>query len=1019
MSVRRSHARIIIATVAAAALIGAGTYAAVSSPSSPSGQAQAPETVAAGRPTPVPSRAPAEAGRSTPPAAEPAQVDAAVKVVRANKKVVRAVAGEKYQARDVVADRDGDRHVRFDRTWNGLDVLGGDFVVHTSGSGKLTGATVAQDAAIDVPRKPKISKAAAVKAAKQKPAEARLVVDAHAGRPALAWEVTVADRRVVIVDATTGKTRRTYELVHAADTSTGHGLHNGDVKLSTTRTAEGAFDLTDPDRGGSSTRDALNSTASPTEANSRAFTDADDVWGDGTMADRATAGADVHYGLARTWDYFAGTFGRAGVAGDGKGTTAYVHHDVNEANASWSDLCACVMFGDGDGSRKPFTSLDIVGHELAHGVTFRTADLVYEGESGGLNEATSDIFGTLVEFAANNPADEPDYLVAEMTGPEPLRRMDEPTRVGRSVSCWTPTIKDLDVHRSSGIANKFFYNLAVGSGTTQWGSSSPCGGAAPVTGIGNDAAGAIWYRALTTYMVSSTDFAGARTATLQAATDLYGADSPERSSVQAAWLAVGVDGSGTLPPSTTAPVIDPVEFATGHIGTAVQLQLTGRDPQGQTVVWSASELPTGLTITPEGLISGTPTVKVRASVRIEATDPDGNRTSLTPAPWYIKGPPEPISPLPASHTFNVGAEVSFLVRFDDYPDYYLNDRQPVTVETTGLPDGLTATAAPEPGIPFMTRVTVQGTPTREGTGTFRYTVTDDDGETAVFAQPYTVAPPVPPVTPTGYVQPTDSDGTVFIRWDSAPGGPTVTGYVVRITPGSERVLPATTTTLTVPGLDPGRTYEIGIRARGNRADSAEKILKLEPSGADVTISPPSLIAGYANPVTLTGTVTPAPANAATVVVEQKAATATTWTQVAQIKADATGAWTHTVNPTVTTAYRASYVPARTGLWRATSPTSAITVRYAVTATPSTTSTTANKTVTFTGTVRPATSGVQASLQRYTDGEWVTIQSTQITAAGNYSIARAFARGTWTLRVVATGGGTNAYGFTPSMRLTVS
>ncbi|MBL7257263.1 M4 family metallopeptidase [Paractinoplanes lichenicola] len=1017
MTVRRSHARIIVATVTAAALIGAGTYAAVSSPS-PSGQTPAPDTVAAGRATPAPSRAPVEAGRSTPPAAEPAQVDAAAKVVRNNKKAVRAVAGEKYQARDVVVDQDGDRHVRFDRTWHGLDVLGGDFVVHTSGTGELTGATVAQDAAIDVSRKPKVAKATAVKVAKKQPAEARLVVDAHAGKPALAWEVTVADRRVVIVDATTGKTRRTYDLVHTADTSTGHGMHNGDVKLSTTRTGEGAFDLTDPDRGGGSTRDALNSTDPPTEANSRAFTDADDVWGDGTMADRATAGADVHYGMARTWDYFADTFGRAGVNGDGKGTTAYVHHDVNEANASWNDRCACVMFGDGDGSRKPFTSLDIVGHELAHGVTFRTAGLVYAGESGGLNEATSDIFGTLVEFAADNPADEPDYLVAEMTGPEPLRRMDEPTRVGRSVSCWTPTIKDLDVHRSSGIANKFFYNLAVGSGTTQWGSSTPCGGAAPVTGIGNAAAGAVWYRALTTYMVSSTDFAGARTATLQAATDLYGADSAELSSVQAAWLAVGVDGSGTVPPSTTAPVIDPVEFPLGHIGTAVQHQLTGRDPQGQSIVWSATDLPPGLTITPEGLISGVPTEKIRSVVRIEATDPDGNRTGLTAPPWHIKGPPAPVSPLPASRAFNVGTEVSFFSRFDDYPDYYLNDDKPVTVETSGLPDGLTATAAPDPDLTFMTKVTVTGTPTKEGTGTIRYTVTDDDGETAVFTQPYTVSSALPPLTPTGYVLPSDTNGTAVVAWDSPPGGPPVTGYVVRVTPGSERVLPATTRTLTLPGLDTKQTYEISIRARGTAVDSAEKVLKLEPSGATVTLSPPSLIVAHGSAVTLSGTVTPAPANAK-VVVEQKPATATTWTQVGTVTAGATGAWSRTVNPTVTTAYRASYVPARSGLWTATSPTSTITVRYAVTVTPSTLSTTANKTVTFTGTVRPATAGVQASLQRYTDGAWVTIQSTQITAAGNYSIARAFARGTWNLRVVATGGGTNAYGYTSALKLTVS
>jgi Zn-dependent metalloprotease len=1030
VTVWRSHARKIIATVAAAALIGTGTHAALAARSEDSGTVLA--DPAPGSPTPSSaqqpddvqdnpsSRPPARVGRSVAPDAKPAFVAAARAAARGNKKAVHAAAGEDYRAKDVVVDSTGARHVRFDRTWNGLPVLGGDFVVHTTDAGKFAGATVAQDAAVDVSRTPAVAQRDAIATAAKKlagPAQAQLVVDAHQGRPALAWKVTIADHLVVIVDATTGRIRRTYDLVKAADTGTGHGLYNGEVKLSTTRTADGSFTLTDPDRGGNTTRDAMNVPGRPTEASSRAFIDADDVWGDGTTADRATAAVDVHYGMARTWDYFKDTFGREGLNGDGEGTTAYVHRDVNWANASWSDLCLCIMFGDGNAARKSYTSIDTVAHELSHGLTFRTADLVYEGESGGLNEATSDIFGTLVEFSANNAADVPDYLASELSGPQPLRWMDEPTRDRKSASCWTPSVKELDVHYSSGVANKFFYNLAVGSGATRWGSSTPCGGAAPVTGIGNDAAGAIWYRALTTYMVSSTDFAGARQATLQAATDLYGADSTERSAVQAAWLAVGVDGSGTVPPSDTAPVIDPVTFAPAHLGTPVQHQLTGRDPQGQALLWAAQDLPPGLTISPDGLISGTPTDKGISTVRIHATDPDGNRTDTTGTLWYVVGPPAVVGFPPASLSLNVGVAVSFRVRFEDYPDNRLGQTETVTVETTGLPAGVTATAVVDPDLEWMTKVTLTGAPTTAGTGTIQFTATDPAGETATLALPYTVGPPLVPATPVGSVYSGTASGTATVSWIAPPAGsPEVTGYVVRVTPGTEQVLPATARSITLTGLDPAQTYEIGVRARGTAADSAEKTQTMRPT--QLTLSPSSATVDAGGPVTLTGTVTGPPA-LGRIYLEQKAPAAATWTRVPLTAVNADGTWSLTVNPTVTTTYRVQYPAGAIGWWPATSAVSTVTVRHTVTLTPSTLSAKAGTAVTFTGKVTPATSGVKANLQHLTTAGWVTLQSATIAADGSYSIRRAFTAGKVRLRVVTSGGNTNSAGSTLPVTLTIT
>ena len=121
--------------------------------------------------------------------------------------------------------------------------------------------------------------------------------------------------------------------------------------------------------------------------------------------------------------------------------------------------------------------------------------------------------------------------------------MDNPIADGSSPNCYSSNTKNLDVHYSSGVGNHFFYLLAEGSGAKTIGGvahSSPTCNGSTVTGIGRDAAGKIWYRALTVYMTSSTNYAGARTATLNAARDLYGAGSVQQNTVAAAWSAVSV-----------------------------------------------------------------------------------------------------------------------------------------------------------------------------------------------------------------------------------------------------------------------------------------------------------------------------------------------------------------------------------------------------------------------------------------------------------------------------------------------
>src|SRR5262249_19233165 len=155
------------------------------------------------------------------------------------------------------------------------------------------------------------------------------------------------------------------------------------------------------------------------------------------------------------------------------------------------------------------------------------ANLTYDGESGGLNEANSDIFGTLVEFYANSTVDPPNYWIGERiyksnylggvyAQTKALRYMDDPARDGTSPACWYDGIGRLNVHYSSGPANHMFYLLSSMGPTTGKCNSTQ------VPGIGRDKAARIWYSAITNYMTSSTNYAEARTACLAATAALYG-----------------------------------------------------------------------------------------------------------------------------------------------------------------------------------------------------------------------------------------------------------------------------------------------------------------------------------------------------------------------------------------------------------------------------------------------------------------------------------------------------------------
>ena len=223
---------------------------------------------------------------------------------------------------------------------------------------------------------------------------------------------------------------------------------------------------------------------------------------------------------------------------------SYVHVGRSWDNASW--YANAMYYGDGS-SFLPLVSLDVAGHEMSHGVTQATSGLAYSGDSGGLNEATSDIFGTMVEYFANNPNDVPDYKIGEKLSANPLRYMYDPNLDGNaSYDCYPAGgLGGVDPHFSSGPANHFFYLLAEGTGslskTCVSGDTKNATGTSALAGIGRDAASKIWYRALDLYFTSGTTYPQARTATLSAAAELYGNGSANYNAVAATWSAINVN----------------------------------------------------------------------------------------------------------------------------------------------------------------------------------------------------------------------------------------------------------------------------------------------------------------------------------------------------------------------------------------------------------------------------------------------------------------------------------------------
>ncbi len=187
-------------------------------------------------------------------------------------------------------------------------------------------------------------------------------------------------------------------------------MYSGPQSIHVDQTAATTFYLRDLTQGGGNFTCDMRSG----RANCYYITGSTPTFGIGSVTTTGpTAAADAHFGLQATLAYYKTMFGRNGIDGANRKTYSRVHYSRNYENAFWSDSCFCMTYGDGASTFYPLVSLDVAGHEMSHGVMSKEANLTYSGESGGLNESNSDIFGTLVEFSVNSAADAPDYWIGE------------------------------------------------------------------------------------------------------------------------------------------------------------------------------------------------------------------------------------------------------------------------------------------------------------------------------------------------------------------------------------------------------------------------------------------------------------------------------------------------------------------------------------------------------------------------------------------------------------------------------
>ena len=564
------------------------------------------------------------------PAASPATLAAggAAAFVAGRPAQLHASARDSFAASPVITSKQGLQYVPYQRTYQGLRVYGGDFVVVTDKAGQVLSTEVAQTKPIALASLTPAVPAAAAAATATKASTAATIDGVAANdtvvyaldTPRLAYETVVAghtgarpSRVHVFTDATTGTVISSYDEV---SDGTGNGAIYGTVSINTSGSGT-SFSMSDPTRAGISCRNI----------NTRAvLTGTDDVWGNGVGTNLETGCVDALFTVQREWDMFGAWFGRNGITGTGRGFP--IDMGLNDENAFWDGSRVAVGHNTAGAW---IGSFDVVGHEFGHALDSNTPG----GTSGnGVSEATGDIMGTSLEFFAGNANDPPDFTIGEevnLVGSGPIRVMYNPSLVG-DPNCFSASIPTTETHAAAGPFDHWFTLVAKGSAATGGQPASPTCNGSTVTGIGTQTAATIFYNAMLSKTAGMT-YQRYRTATLNAAKNLFPTSCTNFNTVKAAWDAISVPAQTGDPTCTvgggSVTVTNP-GARSGTVGTAITPFTLIASPAG-TYTWSASGLPPGLTIgSGTGTVSGTPTAAGTFTVTVTATGTAGSgSTSFT------------------------------------------------------------------------------------------------------------------------------------------------------------------------------------------------------------------------------------------------------------------------------------------------------------------------------------------------------------------------------------------------------
>jgi Zn-dependent metalloprotease len=468
--------------------------------------------------------------------------------VKGHSRALERAAADSFVRAGTFEGDNGVYSMAYERTHEGLRVVGGDFVVLADADGRVVGSSVAQEAPVEIAST--TAQVPAARAAVVAKGQVDEVSDASAPElviwhrdtgTRLAYEVEVRGTdagevswQKVWVDAEDGSVLEAREqIAHGSGTA----AYSGPNPLPIATSGSGSsYTMTDPTATTLRCQDAATNTT---------FSGTDDLWGNGNATNRETGCVDALYAAQQMKAMMSSWLGRSGM--NGSGGWVPIRVGLNDVNAYYDGTQ--VQIGKNQAGAW-ISSMDVVAHEFGHGVDDKTPGGI---SGGGTQEFIGDALAAATEYYDGQvaPYDAPDHTVGEevnLVGQGPIRDGSDPANVG-DPSCYSSSIPTAEVHAAAGPGDHWFYLLSRGG-------VSKCNGQS-VTGLGEQAAIKVLYNAML-MKTSSSNYLKYRTWTLTAAKNLD-STCAQFNAVKAAWNAVNVPAQTADPTcgGTTTPPTDP------------------------------------------------------------------------------------------------------------------------------------------------------------------------------------------------------------------------------------------------------------------------------------------------------------------------------------------------------------------------------------------------------------------------------------------------------------------------------